>query len=60
MTAREFFYLVSQMRETQRDYFKTRDQAILRRARALEGDVDAEIFRVKAIIASEEKKTIES
>lgn len=60
MTAREFFYLVSQMREAQRDYFKTRDQAILRRARALEGDVDAEIFRVKAIIAADEKKTIES
>lgn len=58
MTAREFFYLVSQMREAQRDYFKTRDQAILRRARALEGDVDAEIFRVKAIIAADEKKTI--
>lgn len=56
MTAREFFYLVSQMREAQRDYFKTRDQTILRRARALEGDVDAEIFRVKAIIAAEERE----
>lgn len=56
MTAREFFYLVSQMREAQRDYFKTRDQAILRRAMALEGDVDAEIFRVKAIIAAEERE----
>ncbi len=55
MTAREFFYLVSQMREAQRDYFKTRDQSILRRARALEGDVDAEIFRVKAIIAADER-----
>lgn len=55
MTAREFFYLVSQMREAQRDYFKTRDQVILRRARALEGDVDAEIFRVKAIIAADER-----
>lgn len=55
MTAKEFFYLVSQMREAQRDYFRTRDQAILRRARALERDVDAEIFRVKAIIATEER-----
>lgn len=58
MTAKEFFYLVSQMREAQRDYFKTRDQAILRRARALEGDVDAEIFRVKAIIAAEEREAL--
>ena len=58
MTAKEFFYLVSQMREAQRDYFKTRDQVILRRARALEDDVDEEIFRVKAIIAADERGEI--
>lgn len=49
MTAREFFYLVSQMREAQNDYFRERDQRTLRRARALEIEVDKEIARVKAI-----------
>ena len=49
MTAKEFFYLVAQMRQAQTDYFKSRDQQILRHARALEKDVDAEIARVKAI-----------
>lgn len=49
MTAREFFYLVCQMREAQNDYFRERDQRALRRARALETEVDKEIARVKAI-----------
>ena len=47
MTAREFFYLVARMREAQREYFDTRDRQSLRYARALEGDVDREIRRVK-------------
>lgn len=55
MTAKEFFYLVSQMRQAQSEYFRTRDQVTLRRARALEGDVDDEIARVKAIIAEGER-----
>lgn len=50
MTAREFFYLVAQMRRAQRDYFNTREQIDLRRARALENDVDREIDRVKQIL----------
>ena len=52
MTAREFFYLVAQMRQAQNDYFKTRSQLDLRHARALERDVDFEIQRVKAITAT--------
>lgn len=50
MTAKEFFYLVSEMRQTQREYFATRDQRKLRACRALEGDVDREILRVKDIL----------
>lgn len=50
MNAREFFYLVAQMRATQREYFKTRDQQTLRACRAMENEVDAEIARVKAIV----------
>lgn len=55
MTHKEFFYLVANMRATQRDYFKTRSQATFRAARALENDVDREIRRVKAIIANQEQ-----
>lgn len=50
MNAREFFYLVAQMRATQRDYFATRDGHILRAARRLEKEVDAEIERVRRIV----------
>lgn len=50
MTSREFFYLVAQMRECQRDYFDTRDRRTFLKCRALENDVDAEIRRVKAIV----------
>lgn len=50
MTNREFFYAVSNMREAQREYFKTRDQRTLRRCKALEKEIDNEIYRVKSII----------
>lgn len=50
MTAREFFYLVAQMREAQKEYFARREQLTLRAARKLEGEVDKEIKRVRAIL----------
>lgn len=50
MTAREFFYLVKQMRQAQREYFRTRSPEKLRAARALEGDVDREILRVADLL----------
>lgn len=50
MNARDFFYLVSNMRQAQTTYFRTRDQKDLRYARHLEGEVDAEIRRVKYIL----------
>lgn len=53
MNAKEFFYLVAQMRESQKRYFKDRDGVTFRACRALENDVDREISRVKAIIASD-------
>lgn len=52
MTAREFFYLVAQMRQAQSDYFAMRTQQNLRRARKLEGDVDREIRRVKTLLST--------
>jgi hypothetical protein len=50
MNAREFFYLTAQMREAQRDYFQSRAQSDLRRCKALEKEVDEEIYRVKEIM----------
>ncbi len=54
MNAREFFYLVAQMRQAQREYFAERSSQALRKARALEGDVDREISRVKDIVRQQE------
>lgn len=54
MNAREFFFLVKQMRQAQREYFASRDQQKLRACRALEGDVDREILRVMDILEGRE------
>lgn len=50
MNAREFFYMVAEMRECQKAYFKSRDQLTLRAARKLENTIDKEIERVRLII----------
>lgn len=57
MNAREFFYLVAEMRDTQKRYFETRDQRTLRAARKLENDVDREIRRAKDIEAQRQDMT---
>lgn len=50
MGPREFFFLVKQMRQAQREYFAQRTTTKLRAARALEGDVDREILRVMDVL----------
>ena len=50
MNAREFFYLVAQMRSAQKEYFRGRDQLALRAARKYEIMVDAEIERARQIV----------
>ena len=50
MDAKEFFYLVANMREAQKAYFETKDGKCFRAARALENDVDREIRRVREIV----------
>lgn len=52
MNSREFFYLVANMRAAQQQYFKSRDQLVLRAARKLEGEVDREIKRVREVLAA--------
>lgn len=54
MNAREFFYLVANLRDAQKSYFKSRDQQVFRACRRLENEVDAEIRRVKEILADYE------
>ena len=49
MNAREFFYLVAEMRRAQRNYFKTREQRTLVASKILEKQVDDEILRVEEI-----------
>jgi hypothetical protein len=50
MTAKEFFYLVAEMRAAQTAYFETRSRQVFRACRALENDVDREIRRVRSIL----------
>lgn len=50
MNAREFFYLVAEMRSAQIAYFETKDKYVFRAARKLENEVDKEIRRVRALI----------
>lgn len=52
MNAREFFYLVAQMREAQTAYFKTKERHVFMAARKLENMVDSEIRRVRDIVNS--------
>lgn len=56
MNHREFFYLVSEMRSAQREYFETKSQRVLIAAKQLEKQVDLEIERVKAIVESQENR----
>ena len=50
MNARDFFYLVAEMREAQKAYFETKDRHVFRAARKLENEVDKEISRVRDIV----------
>lgn len=54
MTSREFFYLVARMRTAQTEYFRTHSSAALRKSKALEKEVDAEVARVKEIVYRQE------
>ncbi len=51
MKPKEFFDKVSELREAQKEYFKTRNSAALNRSKALEREIDAEIVRVNAILS---------
>ena len=50
MDARQFFNLVSEMRNKQKEYFKTHTQSDLKESKALEKRVDDEIARVTQVL----------
>lgn len=58
MNARDFFYLVAEMREAQKAYFETKDRHVFRAARKLENDVDKEIRRVREVTNRADPKEV--
>lgn len=50
MNAREFFDKVAEMRRLQKEYFRTRSPYLLRESKKMEGEIDAEIKRVRNIV----------
>lgn len=62
MDAKAFFNLTAQMRDAQKAYFKTpaaayrQKQEYLELSKRLEGQLDAEIKRVRGILAREQYK----
>ena len=48
MTYEQFIDLVAEMRQAQKEYFKTRDRNILSKSKQLEAQVDAEINKVNS------------
>ena len=45
MDTKEFYSKVAEMRKLQKDYFRHRDDIVLKKAKELEREVDAEIER---------------
>jgi hypothetical protein len=50
MNAEQFFRLVEKMRAKQREYFRTRSQAVLQESREYEQCIDAEIDRANKVL----------
>lgn len=51
MDKREFFDKVSEMRDAQKEYFRTRSSASLKKSKDLEKEIDNEILRVRKILS---------
>ena len=59
MNARDFFDLVTEMRQEQKNYFKTRSTESLKKSKELEKQVDDEIARVNKIISNKQMNLFE-
>lgn len=49
MNPKQFFDKVVELRQTQREYFRTRMPEVLRKSKAIEAEIDREIKRVQQI-----------
>ena len=50
MNAKEFYDTVKEMREAQKEWFKTKSKAAIVRSKVLEKKIDQEIERVEGIL----------
>ncbi|WP_347288253.1 hypothetical protein [uncultured Alistipes sp.] len=55
MTPKQFFDKVVELRQAQREYFRTRLPDTLRKSKAIEAEIDKEIKRVQQIEAERAK-----
>ena len=55
MTTKQFFDKVVELRQAQREYFRTRLPDALRKSKAIEAEIDKEIKRVQQIEAERAK-----
>ncbi|WLT41594.1 hypothetical protein NF347_11590 [Paramuribaculum intestinale] len=55
MTPKQFFDKVVELRQAQREYFRTRLPDALRKSKAIEAEIDKEIKRVQQIEAERAK-----
>lgn len=55
MNPKQFFDKVVELRQTQREYFRTRLLDALRKSKAIEAEIDKEIKRVQQIEAERAK-----
>ena len=55
MNSRDFFNLVTKMRDKQKEYFRTRSASVLQESKRLEKQVDEEIQRVNEIIKDKQE-----
>lgn len=60
MNPTQFFKLVSELRERQKEYFKTRSRESLQQSKALEKRLDDEITRVNEIMRRKNPSFFES
>lgn len=59
MNPKEFFDKVVELREAQREYFRTRLPEALRKSKAIEAEIDREIKRVQQIQKDRERAEAE-
>lgn len=58
MNNKEFFDLVSNMRAKQKEYFKYRNNTLLKESKALEKQVDDEISRVNDVLSKRKEPSL--